>query len=87
MTKPTPGDLDCASAREVLHTLLDGDPLAAAESVRDIDAHFPGITAILKTWFSNYKGPGQLEFKGFGGPEEAMKEVDAAVANWAGGRN
>ena len=38
---------------------------------------FPGVTAILETRFSNYKGPGETETRGFGDVCEARATLEA----------
>lgn len=52
-------------------------PLAKARDMAELDAQFPGISAILKTWFENYKGAGALQCQGFAGKDEALALVKA----------
>ncbi len=58
-------------------------PLAKATTVSQLDELFPGISAILETWFENYKGKDALQCQGFGGREEAEKLLAAAVESFA----
>jgi inorganic pyrophosphatase len=48
-----------------------GDPLASANTLADLDANFPGTTDIVKTWFTSYKGPGEMTFEAWGEAAEA----------------
>jgi len=56
------------------------DPLGQAGSLEDLNRDFRGITAIIETFFLNYKGPGKMQSSGFDGPEEAMKFLKAFIA-------
>lgn len=71
--------LDGGERDDKLVAALDGSPLAKANSIEELDKEFPGVTDIVKIWFSSYKGPGKMESKGFAGKDEAMKILDAAV--------
>jgi inorganic pyrophosphatase len=54
------------------------DPLFAANSLAELNEKFPGVTAILETWFTNYKSPGALVCKGFGDVDEARQILEEA---------
>lgn len=41
------------------------------QSIEELDEKYPGVTAILETWFSHYKGEGLTQIQGFGTVEEA----------------
>jgi len=60
-------------------------PLAKATSLAELDELFPGITAILETWFENYKGKDALQCGGFGPPAEAEALLAAAEGSFAHG--
>jgi len=57
--------------------------LAAAGSVSQLDELYPGISAILRTWFENYKGKGELSCSGFADGPEAERLLSAASASFA----
>lgn len=57
---------------------------AGLGEVRDLGSLPPGATAILELWFTNYKGPGRIESKGFGDAAEARRILDAAVMAFEG---
>ena len=46
-------------------------PFIKVMSIKELDKSLNGITGILETWFINYKGPGQIQSKGFGDTKEA----------------
>jgi inorganic pyrophosphatase len=78
--------LDRGERDDKILAVLDGDPLAEATSVRELDERFPGVTRIIETWFESYKGPGELEAEGFDGPEAAIEIIQAAAAAFSNGR-
>lgn len=49
---------------------LDG-PLRDVETLAELDARFQGVRLILETWFGHYKGPGEMEVRGWGDAERA----------------
>lgn len=57
-------------------------PLREVNNLAELNRDFPGITAILETWFSNYKGPGIMECKGFGEVDEAWRILSAAMEGY-----
>lgn len=54
-------------------------PFAGIRDIGQLDAEFPGVTDILRTWFENYKGPGRMVVRGFGDAAEAEAIVDDAA--------
>ncbi|MBN1585920.1 MAG: inorganic diphosphatase [Candidatus Omnitrophica bacterium] len=50
-------------------------------SIQELDEGFPGITAIIETFFLNYKGQGKMTSGGFAGPEEAQKLLNSALVD------
>ena len=56
---------------------LDG-PFRDVRDLSDLDARFAGVRLIVETWFSNYKGPGKMETRGWGNAERAEKILRAA---------
>jgi len=72
--------LDGGEQDDKILAVIEGDALARATSVAELDAGFPGVTTIVETWFVSYKGPGKLESKGFAERDEAIQTVEAAAA-------
>lgn len=58
-------------------------PLAKARSVAELDELHPGITVILRTWFENYKGRGELQCTGFGDLAAAEAMLASACGSFA----
>jgi len=54
--------------------------LAAAGDIAELDRMFPGVTIILRTWFTNYKGPGRVEIEGIDDAAAAQRILEGAVA-------
>jgi inorganic pyrophosphatase len=71
--------LDGGEQDDKLLAVLDGSPLAGVRSVEELDAHFAGISRIVETWFENYKGPGEMESRGFGERAVALEVLITAA--------
>jgi len=69
------GDID-----DKLIAVVPGEELGDVDSLAELDARFAGVTAIIETWFVNYKGPGALQSGGFGDADEAWAVLQAAMA-------
>ncbi len=57
------------------------------KGIEDLDKKFPGVTSVLQTWFTSYKGYGkdgklQLSSKGFKGRSAAIKTIGDAVLDY-----
>lgn len=50
-------------------------PLSDVDGLDDLDARYPGVTLIIETWFTRYKGPDRVSAGGFGDADEAMAAV------------
>ena len=78
----------------ILHLLDDGEKddkliavtrstlLYQVNSIEELDQVYAGISAILETWFSNYKGPGKIQSLGYGNEKAATDMLDSAVAEF-----
>lgn len=60
-----------------------GSPLADIRDIAELDRRHPGVTAILSTWFANYKGPGKMRADGFGDAEAAQALIDESITAYA----
>ena len=63
-----------------LVAIPDNSPLAGAKGLPELQDKYPGVTDIIETWFSNYKGKGKMASKGFGDRPEAEKVLQSAIA-------
>lgn len=52
--------------------------LSEIDSLAELDEKYPGITTIIETWFTNYKGPGRMQSKGYAETEAARQMIDIA---------
>jgi inorganic pyrophosphatase len=74
--------LDGGEQDDKLLAVQEGTALAAARSLAELDAKFHGVTTIVETWFTSYKGPGELESRGFGDVADANAILETAIAAW-----
>jgi inorganic pyrophosphatase len=79
--------LDGGEVDDKVILVLDNSPFAVCKSMEDLDARFPGVTTILKTWFTSYKGrdkAGKLKLSstGFKGRAEAIRFVGDAILDF-----
>ena len=52
------------------------------DDIEDLYKEYPGVTDILKTWFTSYKGRGIAISKGFGNKKEALGILDKAIESY-----
>ena len=71
--------LDGGEQDDKLLAVLSGTALGEVEDLQGLRARFPGVTDIVETFFSHYKGPGELETLGFGNAQEANAILETAV--------
>lgn len=67
--------------------VMEGSPFEKVRNIADLDAKFPGVTDILKTWFTSYKGYGKdgqlmLSTTGFKGRADANKFIGDAILDF-----
>jgi inorganic pyrophosphatase len=77
--------LDSGEQDDKLLAVMKDSPFSDVNSIADLDQKFRGVTTIVETWFSNYKGiNGGMESKGFAEKEEALKVFNSAVKAFNG---
>jgi inorganic pyrophosphatase len=74
--------LDGGEQDDKIIAVLPDAPLGGVTGLEELQREFKGITTILEIWFSNYKGPGKMESKGFAGAAEARDIINEAVADY-----
>lgn len=57
-------------------------PLSDAADLADLRRRYPGVAAIIETWFTHYKGPGRLTSRGLAGRAEALRIIEEASAHY-----
>ena len=75
-----------AAGRDDLAEVLAGVAFLANRpqvGLDELDRAYPGVTPILETWFTHYKGPGELETRGFGTVAEANAILESAIAAYS----
>ncbi|MDO8963931.1 MAG: inorganic diphosphatase [Coriobacteriia bacterium] len=68
--------LDGTDADDKLLAVVEGDPMGAVNSLSELDTTYPGVSTIVKTWFENYKGPGEMTFQSWGDAAAAKTLAD-----------
>ncbi|MGS0680651.1 inorganic diphosphatase [Shewanella sp. 125m-7] len=69
----------------------DGSPLSVCSDVACLDDKFPGITTIIKTWFTSYKGRDEkgnfkLEARGFKDKNTAIQLIGDSILAYEEGQ-
>ena len=54
-------------------------PMYGVNSIDELNQGYKGVTEIVELWFTNYKGPGKMESKGFGNKKEATAMLNEAI--------
>ena len=79
--------LDDGEIDDKVILVMQTGPFAKVSSLADLDRRFPGVTTILQTWFTHYKGFGkdgklQLTSPGFQGRAVAIKTIGDAILDF-----
>jgi len=79
--------IDTGEIDDKLIVAMENSPFAKIGSIAELDAKFPGVTAIIQTWFTSYKGFGKdgklmLSSTGFKDRAAAIKLVGDAVLDY-----
>lgn len=79
--------LDNGEIDDKVILVMQSGPFAKVSSLADLDKRFPGVTTILQTWFTHYKGFGkdgklQLTSPGFKGRAVAIKTIGDAILDF-----
>jgi inorganic pyrophosphatase len=71
--------LDDGEQDDKIIALLLESPLDKISTIKELEREYQGITNIIEIWFSNYKGPGEVQSKGFGDVAESRNVIEAAA--------
>jgi inorganic pyrophosphatase len=66
---------------KLIAVMTDG-VFAKVDTIDDLDEEFPGVTAIVETWFKNYKGKKKIETDGYVGRKKANKLLARALDDY-----
>lgn len=88
-TRPL-GALVVTEGVKIFNTALlvaEGSPFPILNSIEEFDAQFPGVTTILRAWFTSYKGAGKdgkpvLNSYGFYDREDAIQLIGHAILSY-----
>lgn len=75
--------LDGGEQDDKLVAVLPKSDLGKVSSIEELNKEFNGITNIVEIWFSNYKGPGEMQSLGFAGEPEAQKVLKASIEEYS----
>ena len=53
-------------------------PLSDVRDLASLNTSYPGVSSIVETWFSSYKGPGRMESRGWADAAVAQQVVQEA---------
>jgi len=79
--------LDGGEQDDKLVAVMVDTPLYEVDSIAELEEQFPGVAAIVETWFTSYKGPGEIESLGYAEREEAQQILEAAVNAYSANLN
>lgn len=65
---------------------IDSDQFQA-DTIENLNGYYPGITTIIETWFTNYKGPNKMKSLGFAGRESALNTLSHAITDYQNANN
>lgn len=79
--------VDTGEKDDKVVVVMENSPFAKCKSIADLDAKFPGVTTILQTWFTSYKGRDKegkllLSSTGFKGRADAIRFIGDAVLDF-----
>ena len=74
--------LDNGEQDDKLIAVQPGGPFSEFSDVDSLQMHFPKVLTSVEDWFTNYKGSGQMESKGYGDAHEAMQIVSTARSSY-----
>jgi inorganic pyrophosphatase len=72
--------LDRGEQDDKVLAVMDDTPFGRVRSLRELNEAFPAAAEVAKLWFTNYKEPGKMEFRGWGEADEALGLVNRAAA-------
>lgn len=74
--------LDNGEQDDKLIAVMEGTVFYKVNSLDELNLQFNGVTKIVETFFSNYKGKGEMESLGFKDEKEAEKMLNYAIAEY-----
>jgi inorganic pyrophosphatase len=75
--------LDDGERDDKLIAVRDDTAFSDCRDIADLRENFHGVLTILETWFANYKGPGEMESRGFADRARALVILESAASAYA----
>jgi len=74
--------LDNGEQDDKLIAVMEGSSFYNINSINELNTQFNGVSIIIETFFSNYKGPGKMKSLGIKGKKEAKKILDYSIKEY-----
>lgn len=74
--------MDRGEQDDKLIAVSENSPLYKVNGISELNKNYHGISDIIQLWFTNYKGPGKMESKGFGERNKAIEILMAAIEDY-----
>jgi inorganic pyrophosphatase len=74
--------LDGGEQDDKLIAVTSGTSFFRVEDMAHLNRDFPGVSSILETWFTHYKGDGEMQSLGFSDAQAAEKLLSAAIEQY-----
>ena len=71
--------LDNGEKDDKLIAVCGNSPFYMIKNISELNIKYPGVTTIISTWFTNYKGSNQIELLGYGSEFEARLILNEAI--------
>lgn len=71
--------LDRGEIDDKVIAVVEGSPLGNVNNIRELDQEFPGAKLIIETWFTNYKGPGEMKSLGYAEVDDAEIIITSSI--------
>ena len=65
-----------------LIAVANNSPFYLVNNIQELNDNFEGISEIVETWFTNYKGKGKMKSSGFGDKNDALKILNIAISEY-----
>lgn len=74
--------IDKGEQDDKLIAVHENSPFYQLNSLQDLKSNYNGAIEILQLWFTNYKGIGKMDFKGFGEKDKATEILNSAIKGY-----